>query len=174
MVGPAPHGVQKPTKTSRPKPRRPESIDEFLWNIASISAYFEEISFVWARMLGVNVHQWMILMALKDLDRGEGMSVNGVSAKIHMDASFVTTQSKSLEKLGYLRRVPSPEDARVVLMSLTDKASKDVSVVMSKQDPTKRAIFSELDGNCLDEINGKLSILRETFHRTAKRLLAEI
>ncbi|WP_430649569.1 MarR family transcriptional regulator [Bradyrhizobium murdochi] len=38
-----------------------------------------------------------------------------------MRASFVTTQSKLLEKKGFLRRKPSTSDARVVQMSLTDK-----------------------------------------------------
>ena len=64
--------------TSRPSARQgsmgqDDAVQEFLWNIVAINSYFEEISFVWAQMLGVNVHQWMILMAAKDLDRGGGI-----------------------------------------------------------------------------------------------------
>src|SRR5713226_643049 len=83
------------------------SVEEFLWNIVSINSDFEEISFVWSQMVGINVHQWMILRAIRDLDRGGGISVKGASAKLRADPSFVATQSKSLEKHGFLRRISS-------------------------------------------------------------------
>ena len=50
-----------------------------------------------------------------DLDTGNGVPVKDVSAMLHVDPSFVTTQSKMLEKNGFMRRVPSRQDARVVL-----------------------------------------------------------
>ena len=151
-----------------------DSFDEFLWNILSISNFYEEISFAWAKMLGVNVHQWMILMAIRDLDRGNGVSVTGVSAKLHADPSFVTTQSKNLEKLGFLSRVNSAEDARVVLMSLTAKAAKEIAKLLAAQEPAKKQIFCDLEGHHLDDVNAKLALLRDKFQRTAKRLAAEI
>jgi DNA-binding MarR family transcriptional regulator len=151
-----------------------DSVQEFLWNIVSIGSYFEEISFVWAQMLGVNVHQWMILMAVKDLDRGGGISVKGVSAKLHGDPSFVTSQSKSLEKLGFMRRTTSSEDARVVLMSLTDKACKEIANLQNMQQPLRDSIFSEFDEKALRNINEKLSALSERFQKAAKRLAAEL
>jgi MarR family transcriptional regulator, organic hydroperoxide resistance regulator len=46
----------------------------------------------------------MILMAVAELDRGEGLPVNAVSKMLHVDSSFVTTQSKLLEKKGLMRR----------------------------------------------------------------------
>jgi DNA-binding MarR family transcriptional regulator len=154
--------------------RQRDSFDEFLWNILSISNFYEEISFAWAKMLGVNVHQWMILMAIRDLDRGHGVSVTGVSAKLHADPSFVTTQSKSLEKLGFLSRANSAEDARVVLMSLTAKAAKEIGKLLAAQEPAKKSIFCDLEGHHLDDVNAKLTMLRDKFRRTAKRLAAEL
>jgi DNA-binding MarR family transcriptional regulator len=151
-----------------------DSFDEFLWNILSISNHFEKINLVWAQMLGVNVHQWMILMAIRDLDRGKGISVSGVATKIHADPSFVTSQSKSLEKLGFLKRANSAEDARVVLMSLTAKASKDMGKLLAAQEPNKKQIFCDLGDHSLDDVNKKLALLRERFQRTAKRLAAEL
>lgn len=154
--------------------RQRDSFDEFLWNIFSISNFYEEISSSWAQMLGVNVHQWMILMAIRDLDRGNGISVTGVSIKLHADPSFVTSQSKSLEKLGFLRRANSAEDARVVLMSLTDKASTEIGKLLAAQEPARRSIICDLEGPHLDDVNAKLTLLREKFQRTAKRLAAEL
>ncbi|MET0443846.1 MAG: MarR family transcriptional regulator [Pseudorhodoplanes sp.] len=151
-----------------------DSFDEFLWNILSISNHFETISFAWSQMLGVNVHQWMILMAIRDLDRGSGVSVRGVAEKLHADPSVVTSQSKGLEKLGFVRRVNSTEDARVVLMSLTAKAAKEIGKLLAAQEPAKQSLFCELEDHSLDDVNRKLAMLRERFERTAKRLAAEL
>jgi DNA-binding MarR family transcriptional regulator len=151
-----------------------DSFEEFLWNILSISNHFEKINLVWAQMLGVNVHQWMILMAIRDLDNAKGISVVGVATKLHADPSFVTTQSKSLEKLGFLKRASSAEDARVVLMSLTAKASREMGKLLAAQEPAKKQIFCDLGDHSLDDVNKKLSLLRDRFQRTAKRLTAEL
>lgn len=151
-----------------------DSFDELLWNVLSIGKHFETISFAWSQMLGVNIHQWMIMMAIRDLDHGKGVSVRGVADKLHTDPSVVTSKSKSLEKLGFVRRVISSEDARVVLMSLTAKASKDIGKLLAAQEPAKQQLFCELENHSLDDVNKKLSMLRERFQRTAKRLAAEV
>jgi MarR family transcriptional regulator, organic hydroperoxide resistance regulator len=93
----------------------------FTWEIASISMHLEEIRYFWAKTLGISGPQWMILMALADLDKGEGASVKAVAKLLNVDSSFVTTQSKIIEKKGLVRRRTSEDDARVVQMSLTER-----------------------------------------------------
>ena len=68
--------------------------------------HLEEIRQFWAKTLGISGPQWMILMAMADLDKADGVPVNVVSKLLHVDPSFVTTQSKLLEKKGFLRRRP--------------------------------------------------------------------
>lgn len=97
----------------------------------------------WARTLGVSGPQWMILMALADLDQGEGVPVKVVSKMLHVDPSFVTTQSKMLEKKGFMRRKTSGDDARVVQMSLTDKTYKHIASLASQQEELNNFIFAE-------------------------------
>jgi DNA-binding MarR family transcriptional regulator len=177
---PSSEGLAKPPAQKAGDPDRrtagrdEEAVEEFLWSIISIHSDFEEISFASAQMLGINVHQWMILMGIRNLDRGGGVSVKGVSAKLHADPSFVTSQSKSLEKHGFVRRIPSSEDARVVLMSLTDKAYKEIASLYSRQESIRESIFADLDDRGLRDLNEKLSMLRERFQRAAKRLAAEL
>ncbi len=81
-------------------------VREFVWDVISINVHLEEIRSIWARNLGITSPQWLILMAVNDLDRGKGASVRAVSTKLHVDPSFVTTQTKSLEKNGFVRRIP--------------------------------------------------------------------
>jgi MarR family transcriptional regulator, organic hydroperoxide resistance regulator len=76
-------------------------IRRFAWEIASISAHLEELRHFWAKTLGISGPQWMMVVALADLDQGDGAPVNAVSKMLHVDPSFVTTQSKLLEKMGF-------------------------------------------------------------------------
>ena len=104
----------------------------FAWEIAAINVHLQEIRYFWAKTLGISGPQWMILMALADLDQGEGVPVKVVSKMLHVDPSFVTTQSKMLEKKGFMRRKTSDDDARVVQMSLTDKTYKHIAGLASQ------------------------------------------
>jgi DNA-binding MarR family transcriptional regulator len=149
-------------------------VREFIWDIVSINTHFEEIRYMLARMLGISGPQWLILMAISDLDRGEGVSVRVVSEKLHVDPSFVTTQSKSLEKHGFMRRITSVEDARVVLMSLTDKASKQMANLSLHQDKLNEFIFADLDARALGDITGKLTMLKNRLEKASLRFAAEI
>jgi MarR family transcriptional regulator, organic hydroperoxide resistance regulator len=149
-------------------------VREFIWDIVSINTHFEEIRYMLARMLGISGPQWLILMAINDLDRGNGVSVRVVSEKLHVDPSFVTTQSKSLEKHGFMRRITSVDDARVVLMSLTDKASKQIASLSLHQERLNDFIFSDLDDRALGDITGKLTMLKNRLEKASLRFAAEI
>src|SRR5215813_4739046 len=132
-------------------------IRRLTWVIAAISVHLEELRYFWAKTLGISGPQWMILMALADLDHDDGVPVNAVSKKLHVDSSFVTTQSKLLEKKGFLRRKTSDEDARIVQMSLTDKTYKHLAGLAAQQEALNEFIFSEFGEHELDELNSKLT-----------------
>jgi DNA-binding MarR family transcriptional regulator len=149
-------------------------VQEFIWDIVSINTHFEEIRYMLARILGISGPQWLILMAINDLDRGNGVSVRVVSEKLHVDPSFVTTQSKSLEKHGFMRRITSVDDARVVLMSLTDKACKQIAGLSLHQERLNDFIFSDLDDRALADITGKLTMLKNRLEKASLRFAAEI
>ncbi|WP_299812464.1 MarR family transcriptional regulator [Tardiphaga sp.] len=125
-------------------------------------------------MLGISIHQWMIIMAIQDLGQGAGVSVGAVSAKLHTDPSIVTTQSKGLEKEGRITRAPSPDDARVVLMSLTPKAVEEIARIKGRRDEIRRAIFEELDDDALNALHATLGQLSEKLERAERRLFAEL
>ena len=91
----------------------------------------QEIRYFWAKALGISGPQWMILMALAEMDQDEGDSVKAVSNVLHVDPSFVTTQSKMLEKKGFIRRRSAADHVRVVQMSLTDKTYKLIASLNS-------------------------------------------
>jgi len=149
-------------------------IRRFAWQIASISVHLEELRHFWAKTLGISGPQWMIIVALSDLDQGDGVPVNAVSKMLHVDPSFVTTQSKLLEKKGFVRRKPSNEDARIVKMSLTDKTCKHLASLASQQEALNDFIFAEFCAQELDELTDKLAALKKRLEKACLKVAADL
>jgi DNA-binding MarR family transcriptional regulator len=155
-------------------PKNQDLVKRFTWVIASIGVHLEELRYFWAKALGISGPQWMIVMALADLDQGDGVPVNVVSKKLHVDSSFVTTQSKLLEKKGFLRRKTSAEDARVVQMSLTDKTYKQLASLASQQETLNQFIFAEFSERDLDDLTSKLTGLQNRLEKACLRVSLDI
>jgi DNA-binding MarR family transcriptional regulator len=141
--------------------------------IASINVHLEELRYFWAKTLGISGPQWMILMALADMDQADGVPVNAVSKKLHVDSSFITTQSKLLEKKGFLRRKTSTEDGRIVQMSLTDKTYKHLAGLAAQQEALNDFIFAEFNDQELDEFNSKLSALKNRLEKACLKVVVD-
>ena len=154
-------------------PKNQDTIRRFAWVINSVGVHLEELRYFWAKALGISGPQWMILMALADLDDKDGVPVNVVSKKLHVDPSFVTTQSKMLEKKGFLRRKTSTEDARIVLMSLTDKTYKQMAGLAAQQEALNEFVFAELSNKQLDELIDTLSGLRNRLEKGRLKVIAD-
>ncbi len=97
-----------------------------------------------------------------------------VSKKLHVDSSFVTTQSKLLEKKGFLRRKTSVEDTRIVQMSLTDKAYKHLAGLASQQEALSEFIFAEFDDRELGELTNKLIALKDRFEKAGLKVVVDM
>jgi MarR family transcriptional regulator, organic hydroperoxide resistance regulator len=151
-----------------------ELVQTLVWNILSINSHMEDIRYFWAGVLQITGPQWLIVMAVHDLDRGNGVPVREVSAKLHVDPSFVTTQTKALEKNGFMRRKSSSEDARVVLLSLTDKAYKGLANLATRQESVEDYIFGDLTNEELERFTETLTMLRLRLEKASLRLAAEI
>jgi MarR family transcriptional regulator, organic hydroperoxide resistance regulator len=162
-------------RTTRPETavRNQDTIRQFAWTVTSIDFYLQEIRYFWAKTLGISGPQWMILMALADMDKGEGVSVKAVSKMLHVDPSFVTTQSKLLEKKGFVRRRASEDDARVVQMSLTDKTYKQIASLTARQDELNGFIFAEMDNRELVELTGKLAQLKSRIEKASVKVAVD-
>ena len=97
-----------------------------------------------------------------------------VSKMLHVDSSFVTTQSKMLEKKGFVRRKTSAEDARIVEMSLTDKSYKHMANLASQQEDLNEFIFAEFSDRELTEFTGKLASLKNRLEKACLKVAMDI
>ena len=150
-----------------------DAIRRFSWEIASISAHLEELRHFWAKTLGISGPQWMIVVALADHDQGDGVAVNVVSKMLHVDPSFVTTQSKLLEKKGFVRRKTAVEDARIVKMSLTDKTTKHLANLASQQEALNQFIFAEFEDRDMADLTEKLALIKRRLEKARLKVVAD-
>ncbi|KAH2776380.1 hypothetical protein KXW38_000372, partial [Aspergillus fumigatus] len=67
-------GVIKPNGGRPPmiEKKLDRAITDFIWNIVEIHSQLEDIHTSWAGLLGITEPQWLILMAITELDQGRG------------------------------------------------------------------------------------------------------
>jgi DNA-binding MarR family transcriptional regulator len=170
-VGHAGEGTREPSTLVSGENQ--EMVRQLIWDIASINVHLDGIRYFWAKELGISSPQWMILMAISDLDRGKGVPVKHVSTLLHVDPSFITTQSKMLEKNGFMRRIPSSEDARVVLMSLSDKASKKIAALSSRRETLGAFVLADFDEQTLKDLAGQMASLKNRLEKATLMLAVD-
>jgi DNA-binding MarR family transcriptional regulator len=146
------------------------AIKDFLWNIVEIHSQLEEIHKSWAELLGITEPQWLILLAIDELDGGRGVSGVDVAGKLRIHPAFVTNQTKTLEKAGLLAREPSPDDARFILMSLTQKAHAEIAKLSKKRQALNLTMFGNLDERSLAELNTTLSSIAKNSRLAYQKL----
>lgn len=172
-TAPARVGDKKAGRTADKVERKENLIRDFVWGLVSLNMHFEEIRYAWAEVLGVSGPQWLILMAVNDLDRGNGVTVKDTATRLHVDRSFITTQTQNLEKQGFLKRTVSSADARVVLMSITDKTRKEIKSLSGRQQAFNEFIFSDLDEVALRDIIDKFGLLTTRLEKASSRISAD-
>jgi len=75
-----------------------------------------------------------------------------------MDRSSVSRLIKQLESLGYIKRDPSPNDGRAILLSLTEYGKNETTNALRE----KESVFNDRISNWNDEqIHNFIQILRK-------------
>lgn len=146
------------------------AVRDFIWNIVEIHSQIEEIHKSWAQLLGITEPQWLILMAIDELDEGRGVSGIAVANKLRIHPAFVTNQTKKLEKMGLLARVTSPDDARFLQISLTEKARAEITKLSIKRQALNSTIFGGLDEESLAYINKRLDSIAKNSRLASQKL----
>ncbi|MFK4380880.1 MarR family winged helix-turn-helix transcriptional regulator [Bradyrhizobium sp. USDA 223] len=143
---------------------------EFIWNIVEIHSQLEAIHKGWAEKLGLSEPQWLILMAIDELDQGRGVPGIAVANKLRIHPAFVTNQTKKLEALDLLTRITSPEDARFLQISLTQKARGEIERLSSERQALNATIFGGLDAESLAYLNKRLTSIAKSSRLASQKL----
>lgn len=146
------------------------AVRDFIWNIVEIHSQLEEIHKSWAQILGITEPQWLILMAIDELDEGRGVSGIAVANKLRIHPAFVTNQTKKLEQMELLARITSPDDARFLQISLTEKAHAEVEKLSVKRDALNSTMFGGLDEESLAYLNKRLTSIAKNSRLASQKL----
>ncbi|MGL9623240.1 MarR family winged helix-turn-helix transcriptional regulator [Bradyrhizobium sp. U531] len=135
------------------------AVREFIWHVVEIHAQIGDIHKSWAQMLGITEPQWLIVMAIDELDEGRGVSGIAVANKLKIHPGFVSNQTKKLEAMGFLHRAISVDDARFIQMSLTLKARAEIGNLSIKRQALNSTMFDGLDEASLAYLNKRLALI---------------
>lgn len=127
-----------------PRPAASEQISRL---VRSISASLGDIQATWAGKLQLSVPQLNMLVIISDVDKKPGMSVKTVAELLAVEGTFVTAQSKTLVARGLLQKRSSRTDKRMVYLSLTPKARKqldDLKETRNAFDASIKQAFGEI------------------------------
>lgn len=145
-------------------------VGDFIWNIVEINSQLEEIHKAWAGMMGITESQWLILMAIDELDEGRGISGIALAHKLRIHPAFVTNQTKKLEESGFLSRVVSSEDARFLQISLTEKARAEIRNLSNTRRALNSTMFAGLDEASLEYLNKRLGSIAKNSRLASQKL----
>ncbi|MCP1838586.1 DNA-binding MarR family transcriptional regulator [Bradyrhizobium sp. USDA 4524] len=146
------------------------AVTDFIWNIVEIHSQLEAIHKTWGELLGMTEPQWLILMAIDELDQGRGVSGIAVANKLRIHPAFVTNQTKKLENMRFLTRVTSPDDARFLQISLTEKARAEITNLSDKRQALHSTMFGGLDEESLDYLNRRLTSIAKNSRLASQKL----
>ncbi|MGY3443511.1 MarR family winged helix-turn-helix transcriptional regulator [Bradyrhizobium sp. USDA 4473] len=152
-----------------------DAAERLAWEIVSTSMRLEELRSIWAKMIGITGPQWMIMTVLANAeDRNVGLPVGAVSRALRVDQSFVVTQSKLLEKKNLLRRKSSTEDARVVNLSLTEHAKKQMANLSSQRKELNEFVYADLDLRELLQLTGKMDSIKNRLEKAIAKISVDL
>lgn len=102
----------------------------------------EEKALITSEFKDISVNDMHIIEAI---DTGKPKNMSAVAKIMSVTVGTLTTAINNLVKKGYVSRVRSDEDRRVVLISLTEKGKKAYAHHMKFHDGMVQALIRDLD-----------------------------
>ncbi|RXH25309.1 MULTISPECIES: MarR family transcriptional regulator [Bradyrhizobium] len=124
--------------------RAPELVEQIVRAVRSVDFLISEVQTGWASAMGLTVSQWNMLVIIAEAHERSGLQVKSVAETLRVNASFIVRQSRPLEDLGLIRRKSSNTDKRVVYLSATPKALKELARLQESRDSVCAAIKKEM------------------------------
>jgi DNA-binding MarR family transcriptional regulator len=155
------------------QPQQPEVVGQIVRVVRSLDFLISEVQAKWASALNLTVPQWNMLVIIAEASEQGGLPVKSVAEALRVNASFVVNQSRPLEELGLIRRRASNTDKRVVYLSVTPKALKEMGALEHSRNGITAAIKKEMGEAATFHTIELLKQLERCFARCRVRLQSE-
>ncbi len=118
---------------------------QLIQDMLSLSVRLQAIRDKFGAVAGISGPQYSIMIAVAHMERAAiPVTVGGLGAHLHVSGTFITAESKKLERAGLLRKQPNPIDRRSVILSLTDHGHTLIDSVRHIVRAGNDTIFREL------------------------------
>lgn len=162
---PARHSVSSSARIPELRKADDKLLNQICRDISAISIYMMRVAEHLGQRIGISGPQGMILTTIEELSDSRGLSVKAVAALLHVDASFVSAQSKMLESRNLIRRRRLLDDRRVTRLFLTESASTYLARLSRTRARMRECICADLDHEAFSELSSTLSGLRDRVRR---------
>jgi len=108
---------------------------------------------------------WMRCETLRFVDASEGPTMREIAKHLRVTAPSATSLVRKLSSLGWVKRVPSGSDKRVVMIRLTPRGERELTRYRKQSEGIMRKVFSKLPERDLAHLKGALRTLRSIHTR---------
>ncbi|WIW50121.1 transcriptional regulator (plasmid) [Bradyrhizobium sp. 62B] len=146
------------------------ALNGLIWNVVEVQSQLEAIHESWAELLGVTQSQWLMLMAVDELDDGSGVCATSVANKLRIHPAYVTHQANQLKRMELLSGQPSADHARYLRVRLTHKARTTLRKLSVKRDALNSAMLDGFDEETLCYLNERLALFAKNGRLASQKL----
>jgi DNA-binding MarR family transcriptional regulator len=101
-----------------------------LYNLFTIGTRMEEVRRYLGSCIGITGPQFSLLMAIRELEGLDGVSVGRIAAYLHVAGTFVTAESAKLAGKDYIEKRSDPRDRRVSLLRVRPVGAKAIEQLL--------------------------------------------
>ncbi len=105
--------------------------------------------------------------ALQSLTRGGAMTLNALASDLMLDKSTASRVVETLERKGYIRRTPHPDDARAVQITVSAKGRALCGRIERELMDEERAVIANIDP---DVRRAAIGVVRDLARLAAGRI----
>ena len=138
-----------------------KTINDVLVNLFNEIMDIEEKALITGEYKDISVNDMHILEAIGP---NSSRNMSAVSRDLSVTVGTLTTAINNLVKKGYVKRVRSEKDRRVVLISLTQKGEKAYYHHRTFHDKMILAVLKDLNAEETEVLTRALARLQEFFH----------
>jgi DNA-binding MarR family transcriptional regulator len=117
----------------------------------------------------LSVEDWHVLSPLRLRKEGKPTSPGALARDLELSSGAMTSRLDRLEELGFIRRLPDPDDRRGVLVELTDEGRAAWDSAAEVQGRKEAFFASALSSDEQRELNALLRKLMIAFETTEKK-----
>ena len=118
---------------------------------------------------GLNAHEMQAVSMLWEFGR---MTMTDLGRRIPLSRAAVTTLTDRLERLGYVKRVPDPDDRRRILLEVTERVEQEFVRVHGHWNQRVEEYVSGLDEKVWANVVDVLADIRDIAREEAEELRA--